>query len=239
MKTTFKITADDLASLVGRMRAVTDWCDKSEGFINAEGNRIRVLNVGCGFGWLEAHGIKSRWPAEFLCVEPSQKDLTTIRELVIHESLASIVASGLNLPFADESVDLIICSEVLEHIPKGTESSFYVELGRVLKVGGEILVTTPKRTVRSCLGDPAWIFGHRHYNSNDLREFASAACLNVKLIETRGGWAELCSMLDLYVSKWIFRRRPILGIRFNRRKDEEWKSPSKRNFMNLWMVLTK
>ena len=239
MKTTFKVSADDLIFLYGRMRAVTDWCDKSELLADIGGNGIRVLNVGCGFGWLETYGIKSRWPAEFLCVEPSQKDLAIIRELVINDSLAPIVASGLNLPFADGSVDLIVCSEVLEHIPKGTEFAFFRELGRVLKVGGEVLVTTPKWTLRSCLGDPAWFFGHRHYSSQDLRRFASASCLHVKLIETRGGWVELCSMLNLYVSKWVFRRRPILAVFFSKRLDKEWKSPSKRNFMNLWMVLTK
>ena len=46
-----------------------------------------------------------------------------------------------DLPFANSSFDLIICSDVLEHI-KEDELAFY-HLGRVLKRGGTLLITVP------------------------------------------------------------------------------------------------
>ena len=47
------------------------------------------------------------------------------------------------LPFKDKFFDLIVCSEVLEHIPLYNEA--IKEISRVIKKGGTILITTPNR----------------------------------------------------------------------------------------------
>lgn len=44
------------------------------------------------------------------------------------------------LPFEDRSVDFIYCSEVVEHLP--SPESFFLELRRILKKGGYLLLTT-------------------------------------------------------------------------------------------------
>lgn len=46
------------------------------------------------------------------------------------------------LPFADNSFDHIICSEVLEHIPD--EAAAAAELIRILKPGGNLIVSVPR-----------------------------------------------------------------------------------------------
>lgn len=46
------------------------------------------------------------------------------------------------LPFADNNFDHIICSEVLEHIPD--EAAAAAELVRVLKPGGNLIVSVPR-----------------------------------------------------------------------------------------------
>ena len=48
---------------------------------------------------------------------------------------------GTRLPFADDTFDRIICSEVMEHIPDDRAAAR--ELARVLKPGGTIAVTVP------------------------------------------------------------------------------------------------
>jgi SAM-dependent methyltransferase len=48
---------------------------------------------------------------------------------------------GKNIPFADNTFDSILCSEVVEHIFNLPE--IIKELNRVLKVGGKILITCP------------------------------------------------------------------------------------------------
>jgi len=48
---------------------------------------------------------------------------------------------GTGLPFGDDTFDVIVCSEVMEHIPD--DSAAAAELARVLKPGGLLAVTVP------------------------------------------------------------------------------------------------
>ena len=54
---------------------------------------------------------------------------------------AAVNGDGTGLPFADDTFDYIICSEVMEHIPD--DSAAAAELTRVLKPGGTLAVTVP------------------------------------------------------------------------------------------------
>jgi len=45
------------------------------------------------------------------------------------------------LPFADHSVDAIICSEVIEHIPR--QPGIFQEMRRILRPGGTLILGTP------------------------------------------------------------------------------------------------
>ena len=54
---------------------------------------------------------------------------------------ACVNGDGTGLPFADDTFDFIICSEVMEHIPDDAAAAG--ELARVLKPGGTLAVTVP------------------------------------------------------------------------------------------------
>ena len=56
-------------------------------------------------------------------------------------SATTVNGDGTRLPFADDTFDRIICSEVMEHIPDDAAAAS--ELARVLKPGGTIAVTVP------------------------------------------------------------------------------------------------
>lgn len=53
------------------------------------------------------------------------------------ESRADIVASALNLPFGDNSVDEIYSRHMIEHLAPDEAEKFFNEIYRVLKIGGE------------------------------------------------------------------------------------------------------
>lgn len=53
-----------------------------------------------------------------------------------------VQASALRLPLADASVDHIVCSEVLEHLPDYRTA--LAELRRVLKPGGTLCISVPR-----------------------------------------------------------------------------------------------
>ncbi len=52
-------------------------------------------------------------------------------------------ASITNLPFASNSADSVICSDVLEHLPRNRLLAALAEIGRVLKTGGIVKIKMP------------------------------------------------------------------------------------------------
>ncbi len=180
-----------------------------------------VLDIGCGFGWFElwalSHGVGS-----ITGTEATAGDLETARKHIEGPGVRLEVASALDLPFDAASFDTVVCWEVLEHIPKGTEAQAFREIRRVLRPGGVLYLSTPHASVVSNVLDPAWwLIGHRHYRLATLQRLADGAGLSVEMLEVRGGVWLVGSILDLYVAKWIFRRRPFLEQLVNRRVDAE------------------
>jgi len=69
-------------------------------------------------------------------------------------------ADILLLPFKDQSFDHIICSEVMEHIPD--DSAAAVELIRVLKPGGNLIISVPRYLPEKI----CWALSKDYYNAN-------------------------------------------------------------------------
>jgi SAM-dependent methyltransferase len=91
----------------------------------------RVLNVGSGGDRREKYELYSDEISEYISVDISDDEAVDVR------------ADGRSLPFSDESVDTVILSEVLEHVPVVDASGLIAEVYRVLRPGGSTLITTP------------------------------------------------------------------------------------------------
>jgi len=108
---------------------------------------MRVLDAGCGSG---RHLCESfRTPGvEVAGVDLNRADLGKANgflSLMAREQKGRwLVAQAdvTKLPFADGSFDVVICSEVLEHIKDNRTA--VAELVRVLKPGGDLVVTVPR-----------------------------------------------------------------------------------------------
>ena len=97
----------------------------------------RTLEVGCGSGLLV-----SRLSAAGLDVSATEYSSKLAKLVASRCPSASIkCADATRLPFADDTFDLVICSEVLEHIP--AIDSAWAELVRVTRSGGHLLITVP------------------------------------------------------------------------------------------------
>jgi len=66
---------------------------------------------------------------------------TTVDKYGTPDVQVDINVPDVHLPFADDSCDLIICTEVLEHLTLGTP--FTREMSRVLKPGGTAVISVP------------------------------------------------------------------------------------------------
>jgi SAM-dependent methyltransferase len=184
-----------------------------------------VLDVGCGFGWFVLLALESG-ARSVVGVEPEEADLRTARRHLTDERATFAAAGADVLPFADNSFDTVAMWEVLEHLPKHSEPAAFRELARVLRPGGRLYLSTPHATAVARLTDPAWwVAGHRHYSRDAVAAFARAAGLEVERLELKGGAWQIVHMHNMYVAKWLFRRRPFLEARSLARLDREWERP--------------
>ncbi len=104
-----------------------------------------VLDVGCGNGWLAAYLIQHRPNVEVCSMDLSTSNTTNTRKRVRSERHLVIRADALHLPFKDESFDVLVASEILEHVEQ--VPAFLKELYRVLKPAGRLIMTTPYNEV--------------------------------------------------------------------------------------------
>jgi 2-polyprenyl-6-hydroxyphenyl methylase/3-demethylubiquinone-9 3-methyltransferase len=112
---------------------VGDWSQKT------------VLDLGCGGGFM-AEAL-AREGADVIGVDPSAPAIEAARE---HAAQAGLVidyrvGSGERIPLADESVDCVVCVDVLEHVE--SLDAVLDEVRRVLKPGGLFLYDTINRTL--------------------------------------------------------------------------------------------
>jgi methionine biosynthesis protein MetW len=97
----------------------------------------RCLDVGCGSGNSYAAELANR-AASWVGVDVSENAVAVARAAGLD---ARVIADAAELPFPDQSFDLVLCIEVLEHLfsPDGAAA----EIHRVLRPGGRLVCSTP------------------------------------------------------------------------------------------------
>jgi SAM-dependent methyltransferase len=180
-----------------------------------------ILDVGCGFGWAELLFLKSD-PKKMVGVDYSEECLIVAKKFR-HPSCSFKKGDALHLPFKVNTFDTAMSWEVLEHIPKGTEAKMFAELYRVLKPGGHLFLSTQHRNFFSTVLDPAWwLIGHRHYKQNNIKKIAKSAGFKIEQLYVKGGFFTIFGILNMYISKWIFRRPPLFHSFFAANTEKEF-----------------
>jgi SAM-dependent methyltransferase len=98
----------------------------------------RVLDLGCGAGRFT--GALREAGAEAIGVEVAEAALERARENVPGGDFRLVGPDGV-LPLGHGEVDLVWCSEVLEHV--ADTAGLLLEARRVLRRGGRLLLTVP------------------------------------------------------------------------------------------------
>ncbi|BFM09394.1 class I SAM-dependent methyltransferase [Halioxenophilus aromaticivorans] len=130
----------------------------------------KLLDLGCGEG-RHCLGVPLREAATVVGVDLNLSDVrTAVAKVPEHNGFCQqaglpltptphfSVADGTQLPFADGCFDVVVCSEVLEHIEPYPE--VLEEIMRVLKPGGQLVVSVPRQwPERLC-----WSFSEQYHN---------------------------------------------------------------------------
>ncbi|MBF6333893.1 class I SAM-dependent methyltransferase [Nocardia transvalensis] len=110
----------------------------------------RVIDVGCGQG---RHSFEAyRRGADIVAFDQSASDLADVKvmfgamaeagEVPSCAKAETVQGDALALPYDDGEFDVVIASEILEHIPDDERA--ISELVRVLAPGGALVVTVPR-----------------------------------------------------------------------------------------------
>ncbi len=97
----------------------------------------KVLNIGIGLGFLEEKLSEDGF--EVYALDPSKEVVKNLKAKNIKAKIGNIE----NHPFKKDFFDLIVISEVIEHIPKQNLKKAITEIHNILKYQGILIATVP------------------------------------------------------------------------------------------------
>ena len=120
--------------------------------VPVEKNHV-VVDVGCGSGNLALHSAEKCKLAVGL--DPTESAVQFCNSINPGPRSVFIPALGEALPFASESVDVVLFVEVIEHLDEPMK--IIAEISRILKKGGLAFVTTPNYAFPSFWPPMEWL----------------------------------------------------------------------------------
>ncbi|MGQ9682106.1 MAG: class I SAM-dependent methyltransferase [Anaerolineae bacterium] len=102
----------------------------------------RILDCGCGMGFY-LRAMRSLQSAWYYGLDGNEQALAFARQALAGQGILLVEGDVLRLPFADGSMDKVLLTEVLEHLPDDQQG--LAEIRRVLRPGGILALTVPQR----------------------------------------------------------------------------------------------
>lgn len=156
--------------------------DNVNGFI--EQSPQKTLDVGCASGWFIAK-IKERFPdSKFYGVDIYNESIEYAKKL--YSGIEFRSADAHFLPYDDNFFDLVICTEVIEHLDDPQKA--IKEMKRVLKKSGKLIIEVDSGSLLfsfvwffwTKLRGKVWNDSHLHsFNITKLEDFAEKNELKV------------------------------------------------------------
>ncbi|MGH9626652.1 MAG: class I SAM-dependent methyltransferase [Bryobacteraceae bacterium] len=130
----------------------------------------RILDVGCGTGVLLQRLAQNQPRATLTGIDPVPEMLTVARRRVplsieLHEGWVE------ELPFADSAFDLVISCSMFHYVRQPVVA--LREIGRVLRPGGELVITDWCNDYRTCRVCSLWL---RLTGSSHVRAYGEREC---------------------------------------------------------------
>jgi ubiquinone/menaquinone biosynthesis C-methylase UbiE len=141
-----------------------------------------VLDVGCGTGSL-ALAAKRRVGSSGTVrgVEASPEMISQARRKAVRAQLAIDweIARAEALPCSDASVDVVLSTLMMHHLPRSVRETFATEIRRVLKPGGRVLVIDFEPPGKRRGGLISRFHRHGHVPARDIQETLRRADLRL------------------------------------------------------------
>ena len=109
-----------------------------------------VLDAACGEGY--GSNILAKYAQKVIGIDIDHESVARARKTYGQKSNLIFQQGNIeNLDFADNSIDIIVSFETIEHVPENTQIKFLNEINRVLKKEGTLLMSTPNKKIYSDL----------------------------------------------------------------------------------------
>jgi SAM-dependent methyltransferase len=182
---------------------------------------LEILEVGSG----------SAGVTEFLAHPVTGLDTAFERTAAIHsEHLTPVEGSAHDLPFPDDAFEVVLCCEMMEHLPPEQRPPAFREMLRVLRPGGRMVVTFPadktaarldawlnRRYRRRHAQDHPWAVEHLEHGvprTDDVRSLVQGLLEPDDELEVRKqAWAPAWKLQQLLFSvEWGYPWTRAVGI---------------------------
>ncbi|MEV6599713.1 bifunctional 2-polyprenyl-6-hydroxyphenol methylase/3-demethylubiquinol 3-O-methyltransferase UbiG [Actinoplanes sp. NPDC051346] len=117
--------------------------------LSADRSAIRVLDVGCGGGLVSERLAALGYRVTGVDLSAGSIEIARRHAAARGVDVEYVVGSAFDLPREDGSVDLVVVSDVLEHLADLGAAT--AEIARVLRPGGLVVFDTINRTVAAWL----------------------------------------------------------------------------------------
>ena len=150
---------------------------------------LKILDIGCGTG---AMSQKLAAFGQVVSADFSPLALEFSRKRGLTDLCA---ADAMRLPFRDQTFDLVVSLDILEHLPD--DNAALREFQRILKPGGRVIATVPAyQSLWS--GHDVALMHFRRYVSSQMRERFTTAKLSVERLSY--------AMTFLFPIVWLVRK---------------------------------
>jgi len=181
-----------------------------------------VLNIGCGSGIFEKLALAQE--VDIYSLDPSERSIQHLRETLRLGDKAR-VGYIQGLPFSDSHFDVVVVTEVLEHLSTSVMTAGLAEIRRVLNHGGRILGTVPSRenlkeqmVVCPCCGNRFHKWGHEQsFDPEKMQRILAGYFEAIRIVERPFiSWAALnWKGKAAALVKWILWRFRVHGSNEN------------------------
>lgn len=147
-----------------------------------------ILDIGCGDGVLLSL-ISKKTEAQLTGVD---LDIDSLKIAKTRLNATFIKSSATTLPFKPSSFDLVIASEIIEHLKK--PEKMLIEIKKVLKPNGRVIITTPVKLFPKP-EDPLHI---REFTTADLNKLLKKYFSKVVIKSSHPYWLK-----KIYTTPWF------------------------------------
>lgn len=124
---------------------------------------LRVIDVGCGRGEIVIHSAfkgSYAWGIDYAyhALKLAKEAVNEFAHQEIQDKIGLQQAEAANLPFSNESADVIFMLDVVEHLLPAELNQALSEIWRVLKPGGRVVIHTMPNLWYYRIGYPIYCF---------------------------------------------------------------------------------